>query len=356
MGFYVINLFLFIFCLICTRRKSKYMWTIAFTWLFLLGALRGEGVGADYGSYEIYFNFFGKNSWQSSLAWGIEPGYVLLCKIVYLFGGTYQVLLAVCSFISLLGIVSFIKRFSNQPILSMWLYITFLFYQSTYTRLRAAIAISIILFSVQYVMDRKPVKFLICIVLAVCFHTTALCSIVLYFIYNIKVNGKTILVTILLTTGVLVFGNSILSGIFTIFDQYDSKYNNSDIVAGDGLNMLFVIFAIFIFICFGSYRIENARNYRNIDKTKSMRVFLLFPVTSIWLMCQAMALNFNLFSRVGDYFGVMTILLLPNIIEYLFVQNSKKIAIVIICILSLMYYIYLLSLGGSGTVPYIFCN
>ena len=191
MLFYIVNLFFISLTAYVLRKNKRLMYSVIFIWLFTLGALRGEGVGADYYGYKSYFEIFSKLKWFSSYA-SIERGYILLNKIISIFTDNYQWLLVVCSFLSLIGVIYFVKKQAFFPIVSIWLYISMGYYQATFTRLRQAIAISVVLIAYKYAQEKKFWKFILLIILASLFHRTALIAVLIYpFLHLNRTNNQT---------------------------------------------------------------------------------------------------------------------------------------------------------------------
>lgn len=71
--------------------------------------------------------------------------------------------------------------------------------------LRQYTAIAILLFSLQYVIDRSFGKFIIIVLLATTVHQTAICFSLIYFVYPIKISKKYLLMTVIGSVAIYIF-------------------------------------------------------------------------------------------------------------------------------------------------------
>lgn len=165
--------------------------------LIILAGIR-DGIGYDFYGYNQIYNTIhtnGNNLFNS----GIEPLYVVVNKFCNNFG---QVI-----FISaLLGVgikLVAIKNYSKDIMISLFLYYAGIFIMYDMGVMRQGIAMGICLLSLQYVLNKKFIKFLICITIATLFHSSAMVIIPMYFIASNQYSRKiiyTVLVILLLSS------------------------------------------------------------------------------------------------------------------------------------------------------------
>ena len=101
------------------RKDQKYVLPIVIGVLFLILGFRAEHVGTDTTHYRTYFNVI-----QSDNVLAIEPGWIFLNKAVAFFGGSFEVLLVMVAFFTLLPVYYVSKRTSLNPMFSIFLYFT----------------------------------------------------------------------------------------------------------------------------------------------------------------------------------------------------------------------------------------
>ena len=325
MLFYIANLFFVCWGAYILRRKSKILFLFVFIWLSLVGALRGEGIGADYDNYKLYFQYFAERAWFAVET--IERGYVWLNKLVALSTDEYQWLLAACGFLSMIGVIYFIKRYSIYPILSIWLYISLGSYQSTFTRLRQAIAISIILIGYRYIIEKKIWKYILCVICAFLFHYSAICTILLYPFYSLISRYKGI--NLAFTICVCLCGLYLVNLIKPLL-IYTGYFYYADADSGEGVGLLLIYSIIYLYILLTS-------NYKS-NKNIYMDILLCF--SSFAVIFQSFAPSINILNRASEYFSIPMFLLLPNTLGLI---KNKTMAISILLIVSMIFYICIMS-------------
>lgn len=341
MAFYIFNLFALSGVLLLLKdRKQKI--SFAFLWLFLLSACRNVAVGEDNANYMRYFGWYSDISWKDSF-FQQEGGYWLLNKVINYFGGTFQILLLVCAALSMLGVCYFIYKYSYYPGLSVWMYITFLGYQSTMTRLRQAIAISIVLIAYHFAKNKKLLVFCLLIVLASMFHITAIVAIVVYPFMDKKVSQKFIgiafgTITLLYITRNYVF---ILIRFIMNTTRYSHYQTSSE---GGGEFQLLLIAAMLTVIMFVAYK------YRDTIRNKDFSTLFNYAVFA--LMFQIFALVIGIFNRLANYFYIPLVILLPNVIV-VFEKRQRVLVAMLLLLLSLLSYIFMFYYSDSSVMNYI---
>lgn len=148
-------------------------------------------IGTDFYQYiDGFYNM--RNSGFSDMKYeDWEIGFILLNKLVGLVTNNDAVFFAVCGVLSLSGIFYMIWRYSENPFLSVFLFLnTYLFYLDM-NYVRQGIAMSIMCFAYGFFKDRKLWRFLLLIAVAATFHFFVIYLVPVYFITYIKLNLKT---------------------------------------------------------------------------------------------------------------------------------------------------------------------
>lgn len=333
MNYYVILLLLFfiITTVICyikdknfIKENSKYLLIIiGILTLFLL--LRSTKVGIDTKNYENIFNYCRDKNIIELLTFGRhEIGYKYYTKFVSLFAD-YHFFLCITSIITMIGIYFFIKENSKNYFLSVLLFITFNFYGFCFGILRQSLAISILLCGYKYIFEKKIWKFLLFVLLATLFHKTAFIFIILYFIKNIHIDKRKLIIWI----GIIVM--SFISRQFILNFIINYVYKPADITfySGSGYKMLILLIGLGICCYFFQDRLLKQ------DKKNQLLINMIYIASII----QTLSTFFGNTYRVTLYFCYAMLPLVPNIIETI---ENKKIKMVIevcmIIILTLYYY------------------
>lgn len=159
-----------------TRVKKIIYLSVTFGFMFFLASAR-SGIGNDYMSYIDIYNKAGAASMGELFALPYEPGYLLLCKLLYTFGLNNVMMYVVMALLCLIPVAVFIYRYSPNIWLSTWLYVTLTFFYGTMNFVRQNIALSILLLGYPLLRKRKiwsAAAYVGVVLLACAFHKTSL--------------------------------------------------------------------------------------------------------------------------------------------------------------------------------------
>lgn len=317
---------------------SKILIYISFISLFAVSALR-YNVGSDYQAYEDLFSRIESYDLNNS---AYEFGYVLLNKMIYLISDNNQSIFIITSFVILFFIVITIFRYSNKLEVSMFLFITLYFYYSSFNIVRQYISIAIMFYATRYIFDRNFKIYVLCVIIALFFHTTAIFALPLYFLSDKKLNNKMLIISIIVTCIVLVLINPIFNIITVLFPKY-AYYEGGVLFTSGSYRSIIVIGSIF----FSTYL------YRNKIIRKDEKNTLYINAMFIGLIVSILGIKSVLFIRIMSYFSIYSILLIPNFINS-FEKKLKPLVYLLIINISYIYCYLLLSKNDGGVLPYIF--
>lgn len=188
---------------ILTNYKYKYlssMYLIVIgSVLFLLAAFR-DGIGYDYENYRRIFNLITIDKVPQGSS-NVEWGFYLLNLISY----SFTIVIFISALIAIPMKIKLICEYSEDGLLSLIMYFTSVFIMFDMGVIRQGIAITFMLFSVKYIINRDFKKFLIVILCGALFHITILVTIPLYFLNYIEFDRK------------VIYGASFVALLFSIF-------------------------------------------------------------------------------------------------------------------------------------------
>lgn len=174
---------------------------------FLILAMRSEFYGADalyyYNGYHLIsgYSFEGICSVLSSspikvaslpYPYAYENGWVIVNWLFSHIGFTYRQFIIVLSGLTSFSLSFFAYRYSKKPGYSIFIATCLIFYLYSFYVLRQTLAFCICLFASKYLLERKPGKFFILLLLAISFHRSAAIFAVLYPFVNRPVTKNTI--------------------------------------------------------------------------------------------------------------------------------------------------------------------
>lgn len=265
-----------------------------------------------------------------------ETGYMILVWVLTRIFSNPQWLFIVTGlfFITTLGI--FIFKFSRSPGLTIILCVEMLILDSWLCINRATIAVGILLIAFTFLVDKKPIKFAITVLIATLFHNSALIFIITYPIVNYyekfinKGNSsfKFELITLAIVLVLFVLFNILLGVFLALFSSsYYATYANSPYMNGQArisatINSILYFGMLFLPRILGGDEIKNCRRSR-LDNT-------LFVIALINLGFTILTNRATLLARISQLFLIFAVVQYTETVSLL--KNRKLFIIVTILI------------------------
>jgi len=200
-------------------RIALILFLSAFAVFFRAGADRLEYIYF----YEVdshYFKFEDILYWLSLESIEMEPGFVLLTKIIQVLGlGSTGFIFLVTALINTLA-VSSLYRF-RYPFLVLFLFITSLPFAQESNLLRQMLAVMIGFYSIRFIEERNWKKYLLCVFIAFTIHKTALLLLIGVPFVFINEKHHNIVLFVMLASWIISLG--FVFGFFNSF-EYLSIY------------------------------------------------------------------------------------------------------------------------------------
>ena len=170
----------------CNNKGRKIFIIMSAAILLIFSTFRGSILGGIYkgNDYDSYQNwFFTIENVKISLTNDVLFNLLMLCA--YKLTGCFEVFVFITSLISIYGIYKFAIDNSKNYTLLIYYFITFGMYELGLSAIRQFLAISIFLMSFKFIHEKKFLKYLIGIIIASMFHSSAAILIFIYpFIRN----------------------------------------------------------------------------------------------------------------------------------------------------------------------------
>lgn len=321
MIYYTIFLILFLASLFLDnfKYKQRYLKKALFILfsgiLFFIASMRYQ-TGYD---YVPYYNFFYEIR-NSSLGiaelatkLNMEVGYVLLNILLSKF--SFKLFFIVVSALTVLPKCYFISKINKNNFFVLFCYYCTVFLTYDMGIIRQGISLSILLFSIKYIMNRKYIPFQSIVILAALFHSTSIIFSFAYFIsykqYSCKTYFSMCLISIIFT---LFFNtSSLLSIIPSLGGMIDSKisyYSNYYEVTSIVISLIKRVIVMFLFLYFCK---KKKNNYDDL----------------FWLSLNIYALSIVLMSLFNGTAilatrGTMSLYMF-QIVCYSYILNNKKV-------------------------------
>lgn len=332
------------------EKKNNFIAFYGFAFLFILFALRHPSMGNDLhyldqngylGSFDILNNYSWKYVFQLKKFLNYEKGYIILNKLIGSIWNNEQFFLGVIALISLFPIYMFIKNNSMDTGLSYIVFFGIPVFLMYYSGLRQIIAIGICLYSIECIKKKKPMWFILLVLFATLFHSSAWVFLIAYPLFNCKPTIK------MRWVSVAILGIVYISR-YQLFAVLAKFFKDNAEVQDTGAITLYIVFILIYIVCFTlSNKSEKYRGELHIDGY--LNLFFIACVVQSFSGVSDLAM------RVGYYFAIILIVLLPNVIEVVSLRSNKILISFTIVLCFSLYGLYALkNTFWADAVPYYF--
>ncbi len=290
------------------KLDEKQIWAvIACLQLILLVGLRGYGVGADMDTYLGALEYYRSMPWNEVLSaklvspYDFEIGYFVLTKLCAFFQMNNTIFLFVIAIIIYVPVFIFIARFSDYPELSILIYFGMGLFTYSLGIFRQMIAISICLLGMNYIKERKLIKYVGIILLAMLFHTTAIVMLPLYFLYKLDMRIAVIGTIVAEVIGLLL-GRPIIRLALVIFPKYAGFLGGKYDVIG-GSYLMLILLNMLLLLGIVTYKYYH-------DDSFTFKLSLIGLMIAIIL--QSIGYSMGIVGRIVPYYTVYCMVVIPN--------------------------------------------
>ncbi|MCI8372245.1 MAG: EpsG family protein [Lachnospiraceae bacterium] len=301
----------------------------SFLLMLLLQSMRSLHVGADTKVYYVWFRQIKMLRWsdlQHFRGGDVEYGWLLLNKLASkLFGGDFQILLLLTSLLILINIGIFIYYSSEDVLMSVSLFLGLGHFLTAMSSLRQYIAIAFVLNVYTAMEKKKPLIAVLLAAVAYYFHKSSLAASVaiigLFILIKKRKGMGNIYLALITFAGVLsllLISNIELIGRFIAkYMQKYSIYFSADIQSGGSgkLDMIYLLIELLLIIFVV---------YKGRSNIKLQREILLILVAAAIILLQS---NIDHIWRMGFYFNIFLIIVIPNTYNHYLKNNQSKMVI-----------------------------
>ena len=278
---------------------------------------------------------------------GYEIGYGVFVYLFRSFTDNYSVFLVVHAVIYYFLILKANKFLSPYPFLSL-----FIFYATTMGILgsnRQLIALAICFYSLQFILEKKPIKFFLLVFIAFFFHASALLFLVYYF-FNRDFDKRLIVLALILA--VLIGKSSLPNYLFIQFSGFLGEtaankaemYSTRELSATSNSIIGLIRRLLFFFVFLFSYDkiVKKFPIYKLLFNGFSLGLFIYFMFASSFVI---------LVGRGGFYFSIMECFLLASLM-LLFDGRHRVLLLVVLSVYSYFILFQSISEYPELFIPY----
>ncbi len=316
------------------NQKGKWMIGLCLFYLAFVSAFRYH-VGTDYGNYMAsYPNYIGH--WLYYIQTFSEPGIAVLAKLGSLIYNKYITLFVICAVltVTLYGIT--ISKYSKHFLYAILLYVFIGAWHGSFNGIRQYIAAAILFAGHRYIYDRKFWKYLLVILLAMCFHRTALIMLPVYFLAGRKITISNVITTMMLTVA-MRYGYDFLFSIMAFLkgsNQSGYAYMQQEVT----ILRILVAWAPVLIILLTGVLLNAFEN----DQGDEQFYFMLVIINAALMTATA---NSAYLARVGIYTEMYLAMAMPRMLKF-FTYHSQRVFILITLALYFIYWFYELYARG----------
>ena len=269
-----------------------------------------------------------------------ESGFVWFAWLCAKAGLSFHTFLVIHSTICIAALGRFMYKYAEDSSLSLAIVLSFGLLGTFFCILRQALALVVLLFSVEPIKERKFLKFFLINCAAVLFHRAALIFLPVYFLYRIKINKRVLFFTVCFLCGwfaAIPLLYPVVGRMLIMLGK--NKYNLSSFTMNNMIILFLVLFVLLLFL------VRNYDFYEKPEHRLSTWVFILAIAT------ETVSLYVPAISRIAIslLFPFATVSIGDGIAEQKLLSNRR--------LLRASYYIlfllfFALTLSQAGYSPY----
>lgn len=341
MFLYVAIVVAILLSLIIQRKENRFVLFLVIVLISLVSGLRAYTVGTDSKYYHSIFT----NFYSGGGIYFREQVFMYVAKALMQLTGSDRIVFLFYSFLTnTLIILRFWKWRDKGSFAMMMFYYLTLFFPQSMNIMRQYVAIAIIMWAFDYIFERKYKRFIIVIIIAALFHTSALIALVLiplhYYMTN-KITINKFAISILLLVGVALA----IEPVKNIISNYSVYFSDKQLSIGMLFVARIVVFLSYLFI-------RGQRQTRVLTEDMGLFNDYITIMYAIGLGITFFGSYFDQMARIGLLFvfcstPFMTITIKNN--------RYRQIYTLVYIMIAIMYFVFQVILKGEqGVIPYTF--
>ena len=314
------------------RKKDKLIFFIIAIVLAIFVGLR-----TSYNDTNTYMNMYEalspgiSNLLTIDLSLGENPGFWVVNTIVKTIGFSTQSFLMFYAIITVGIYLWFIRKYSDNIWLSVFLFFTMGCYTFTMAAIKQCVAVAFCLVATDRYLQNKKISFVLWVLIASTFHPYSLMYLIIPFLNFEPWSGKTYLFLIIF----LVIGLSLQPLLGTVVDittMLGEEYDATTFT-GEGIN-IFRLAVVWVPVVISFF----TRRYLRVNNSKVDNIILNLTILNAEIMFIGLFGTANYFGRLANYFLIFQALCLPHLFKA-FNETSRKL-ITSACIIGFLLYFY----------------
>ena len=305
--------------------------------LIYISSFRGDFT-SDYSGYIDIYNRFGSITLESILKRDLfaypEKGYLLFQYIVkHVFNDVIYLFIA-SSIVIVISNTYHIRKYTSNLLLGFIAFVELGTYYTSFNVMRQILAVSVVLMGSKFLYERKPVRYFLFVIAGGLIHTSAFYMIPMYFVLNLKLKKKALIVYPI----ILVVLLAAMPFLITIVQRYYWSWYFTGEWQYGGYTWRSAIIPLTV----NSYSLFTYfNNYRKQLKSNEDESVELGTIENIWLNASfiytvfvIMGFRLALMSRFASFLSLYSLSFFCMQIQK---DKYRKIIIMVVIFLSMLY-------------------
>ena len=283
------------------RQRNVYIVAMAILHAFVCGFryrfLTGDLIKYNTTFQDVrYFSYFSDrvvHGWTNT-------GFIWLEKFISdITDGNFQVLLLVIAITVEIAVAFLVIKYSPRPWISFLAWNCLSFYIFGFSAIKQALAMALVMFAMDGVMQDNLKRFLFFTLLAGFVHFPAFAFLPAYWIAKNPIKFSTVVIYLIAIIAIYIFRNPIVNFVTSMYYE-DGQV---ELGSGDGVGGRFLMMMVILVMGIAL----KGFNDRNFEK--------LFNILVVGAIFQMFSSYNNLFTRFADYYFQFSILYLPRMVS-----------------------------------------
>ena len=264
-----------------------------------------------------------------------NPLFYVYESLVRTFSDNYMIFFLFPAFFVQFSYLRFIRKHSSNFVIGVGLYLLLGAYVFSIAAMKQTVAMAILLYAVDLLIDRKYVAFYALVFLAFLFHTYAIAFVILPLFTVKPWTGRAFL---LLLAVYIVMQNfdSVLQSFLEFANESGKDVASEEVIGAAAINPIRVaVYAVTPLLAFflRGYLFED-------EKDREHNILVNMSIITVAIMSIGLISAANMFARMGQYFEFGIICSLPWMLKKAFDKQSARFvgAVAIMCFVGYFCY------------------
>lgn len=321
------------------QKNNRFLVIMLFLILGFVAAFR-YGVGTDFYAYYKTTNW-SKNFDRQNYG---NPGFTLFSIVCsWIFGGINGSITIGAAIVTVFIFVFTIAKNTNNLFVSIMLFIFTGIFTGMFNGVRQYLATAVLFAGHRFIIDKKPIKWLIVVLIASSIHITSILMFLFYFVCNLKCTWKLVFIYLVIAI-ILLFSYEPLFNLVGALNQDEA--NTSDVYMSSSVNILRVaVQCVPIVMLF-------FLDKEKLNEDKQTR--FLFNICLLNAAIAIAAINSAYLSRFCIYTSCFQILMYPKIFEKMEKNNRFWFTLLLLIFYAIFWGYEVMNSTSIATFKWIF--